>query len=114
MAIRAWLSILWGLGLVLSQPAYSQATAHGATARAAQPIQATPAQPVAAAVAAGVQSDIHTIAAAAKSVDAKVPVPDDSTRRAASAAEWASNWALGMLIVAGLETLVTLIGVILV
>jgi hypothetical protein len=114
MSIRAWMAIFWGLGLILSQPAYSEAAVHGAVVRAAQPTQAKPVQPVPAPIPAGVQNDIHAIASVAKSVDAKVPIPDDSTRRAASAAEWASNWALGMLIIAGLETLVTLSGVILV
>jgi hypothetical protein len=61
-----------------------------------------------------VKSQIGRIAHAVESLNAKIPNQDDSAQRSATAEEWGSKWALGMLIVATIETAITGLGVLLV
>ena len=61
-----------------------------------------------------VQDQIHSMATALEGIEAKIPPQDDSAERSASAEEWGSKWALGMLIVAAIETAITGLGVYLV
>lgn len=63
---------------------------------------------------ASIQHQIERVARALEATNAEKPPRDDSGQRGANAEEWGSKWALGMLIVAGLETAITLLGVFLV
>lgn len=61
-----------------------------------------------------IQHQIERVARALETANSKKPPRDDSGQRGANAEEWGSKWALGMLIVAGLETAITGLGVLLV
>ncbi len=60
------------------------------------------------------QDQIHEVVTALKAIKSKIPPQDNSAKRSANAEEWGSIWALGMLIVAAIETAITGLGVYLV
>lgn len=65
-------------------------------------------------IPSAVQKDIHSVSRALETLSAKKKPDEDSAKRAADAAEQAAYWAFWMVVVAGVETFVTALGVLLV